>query len=191
MIISTGGTIVSVDKGDGAVPDADAAKSVVAPALDYLRGRGVVCELVAAFGDAGVDSSDISPEEWMALSCIIARGQAEGVKKIPRRHGTDTMAFSAAWLSLTVPDAAVVLTGSQRTPDEEGFDGADNLLGAAKLPARNGERRLHIFRRREIPRRVRPQRGFQRALRLCAHRKRRLSVLRASGADRRLARSGE
>ena len=61
MIISTGGTIVSVDKGDGAVPDADAAKSVVAPALDYLRGRGVVCELVAAFGDAGVDSSDISP----------------------------------------------------------------------------------------------------------------------------------
>ena len=133
MIISTGGTIVSVDKGDGAVPDADAAKSVVAPALDYLRGRGVVCELVAAFGDAGVDSSDISPEEWMALSRIIARGQAEGVKKFLVVHGTDTMAFSAAWLSLTVPDAAVVLTGSQRTPDEEGFDGADNLLGAAKL----------------------------------------------------------
>ena len=133
MIISTGGTIVSVDKGGGAVPDAEAARSVVAPALDYLRGRGVECEPVEAFGSAGVDSSDMSPEEWLALSRIIARGQAEGVKKFLVVHGTDTMAFSAAWLSLTVRGAAVVLTGSQRTPGEEGFDGADNLLGAARL----------------------------------------------------------
>ena len=133
MIISTGGTIVSVDRGGGAEPDAEAAKSVVAPALDYLRGRGVEYELCEAFGAAGVDSSDMSPEEWLALSRIIARGQAEGVKKFLVVHGTDTMAFSAAWLSLTVHDAAVVLTGSQRTPDEEGFDGTDNLLGAAKL----------------------------------------------------------
>lgn len=133
MIISTGGTIVSVDKGNGAVPDAEAAKSVVAPALDYLRGRGAECEAVEAFGPSGVDSSDISPREWLALSGIVARGREEGVKKFLVVHGTDTMAFSAAWLSLTVSDAAVVLTGSQRTPGEEGFDGADNLLGAAKL----------------------------------------------------------
>lgn len=133
MIISTGGTIVSVDKGGGAVPDAEAARSVVAPTLDYLRGRGVACAPVEAFGSAGVDSSDMSPEEWLALSRIIARGRAEGVKKFLVVHGTDTMAFSAAWLSLTVRGAAVVLTGSQRTPGEEGFDGADNLLGAAKL----------------------------------------------------------
>lgn len=133
MIISTGGTIVSVDKGSGAVPDAGMAKSVVAPALEYLRGRGAVCETVEAFGPSGVDSSDMSPQEWLAISRIITRGLEDGVKKFLIVHGTDTMAFSAAWLSLTVSGAAVVLTGSQRTPDEEGFDGADNLLGAAKL----------------------------------------------------------
>lgn len=133
MIISTGGTIVSVDKGNGAVPDACAAKSVVAPALDYLRGRGVECEAAAAFGPSGVDSSDMSPQEWLALSRIIERGRKDGTNKFLVVHGTDTMAFSAAWLSLTVSGAAVVLTGSQRAPDEDGFDGADNLLGAAKL----------------------------------------------------------
>ncbi len=133
MVISTGGTIVSVDKGNGAVPNAEAAKSVVAPALDYLRGRGVWCEVVEAFGPSGVDSSDMSPREWLVLSSIVARGREDGVNKFLVVHGTDTMAFSAAWLSLTVCGAAVVLTGSQRTPSEEGFDGSGNLLGAAKL----------------------------------------------------------
>lgn len=144
MIISTGGTIVSVDRGCGAVPDAGAAKNVVAPALEYLRGRGFECEAVEAFGPAGVDSSDMSPEKWLSLSRIVARGAESGVKKFLVVHGTDTMAFSAAWLSLTVSDAAVVLTGSQRTPGEEGFDGADNLLGAAKLLS-DTERGVFIY----------------------------------------------
>ena len=133
MIIPTGGTIASADKGTGAVPDADAALSVVTPALNYLRERGADCEVVNAFGPAGIDSSDISPKEWLALSEIIATAAERGTKKFLVIHGTDTMAYSAAWLSLTVRGAAVVLTGSQYMPNEDGFDGAENLLGAAKL----------------------------------------------------------
>ncbi|OUO93003.1 asparaginase domain-containing protein [Cloacibacillus sp. An23] len=133
MVVSTGGTIVSVDNGGGAVPDAGAAGAAVARALDYLRGRGFECVTAWAFGEAGIDSSDMSPDEWLALSRVIVEGRDAGIKKFLVVHGTDTMAYSAAWLSLTVSGAAVVLTGSQRVPAEDGFDGADNLLGAAKL----------------------------------------------------------
>ena len=38
LIISTGGTIVSLDHGSGAVPDAEAALGVLRKAGEFLRG---------------------------------------------------------------------------------------------------------------------------------------------------------
>lgn len=133
LIISTGGTIVSVEKGEGAEPDESASKSIVGIAKNCLRERGCTCEAVAAFGSAGYDSSDISPREWLALTAIINAAVSRGVKKVLVIHGTDTMAYTAAWLSLTVPaDTAIVLTGSQRPRDARDFDGITNINCAVK-----------------------------------------------------------
>ncbi len=133
IIISTGGTIVSADDGKGAAPDAERAKCVLSAAADYIRSAGFECEVDSIFGEAGLDSSDISPREWLALSRAVSRHAERGAEKFLVVHGTDTLAYSAAWLSLTTRGVCVTLTGSQRTPDEAGFDGAANLLGAAKL----------------------------------------------------------
>ncbi|MDO5116622.1 MAG: asparaginase domain-containing protein [Synergistaceae bacterium] len=132
LIISTGGTIVSVDHGNGAEPDGKAAESLLGKMAEYLKNEGISCECKSIFGAAGRDSSDISPAEWHLLSERINEAKSRGIKKILIIHGTDTMAYSAAWLSLTTEGAAVALTGSQLTPGEEGFDGDENLIGAAK-----------------------------------------------------------
>ena len=134
LIISTGGTIVSVDHGNGAVPDSDAALGILQRAGEFLRERGYSYSVKAVFGEAGCDSSDISPAEWLTLTQRVNEAVLRGVKKILIIHGTDTMAYTAAWLSLTAEqDAAVVLTGSQRTPGAPDFDGESNLHGAARL----------------------------------------------------------
>lgn len=134
LIISTGGTIVSLDHGSGAVPDAEAALGVLRKAGEFLREKGYSYSVDLIFGDAGCDSSDISPAEWMRLTEKINEAVSRGVTKILVIHGTDTMAYTAAWLSLTAdPAAAVVLTGSQRTPEAPDFDGEANLCGAASL----------------------------------------------------------
>ncbi|MCD7951970.1 MAG: asparaginase domain-containing protein [Synergistaceae bacterium] len=134
LIISTGGTIVSVDHGSGAVPDSEAALGILQQAGEFLREEGYSYSVESVFGEAGCDSSDISPAEWLTLSQRVNGAVSRGIKKILIIHGTDTMAYTAAWLSLTAdPDAAVVLTGSQRTPESPDFDGESNLHGAARL----------------------------------------------------------
>ena len=133
LVISTGGTILSADRGDGVLPDAGAARSVLSKAEEILNAKSCRCEICQMFGCAGVDSSDVSPAEWLALSKKINEEAERGVKKFLVVHGTDTMAYTAAWLSLTAPaGVSVVLTGSQRTPDAPDFDGEENLRGAAK-----------------------------------------------------------
>ncbi len=134
LIISTGGTIVSVDHGGGAMPDSEAALGILRKAGKFFQENGYSCGVDLIFGEAGCDSSDISPAEWLRLTKKINEAAARGVKKVLVIHGTDTMAYTAAWLSLTAdPGTAVALTGSQRTPEAPDFDGEANLCGAARL----------------------------------------------------------
>lgn len=143
LIISTGGTIVSLDKGDGAKPDESAARNISAEAQACLEEKGYACEFDMIFGAAGLDSSDMTPERWVALTNRIYEAAADGVTKVLIIHGTDTMAYTAAWLELTTDGkTAVVLTGSQRTPDAADFDGWENVRGAAGLLA---EKKCGVF----------------------------------------------
>jgi L-asparaginase len=85
-----------------------------------------------------LDSSDLGPEEWVALANEIdaARATHDGVVVI---HGTDTMAYTAAALSYALVglDRPVILTGSQRPLKEVRSDAHRNLVDAVDLARRD------------------------------------------------------
>ncbi|HZS35793.1 MAG TPA: asparaginase [Polyangia bacterium] len=84
-----------------------------------------------------LDSSDLGPDEWAALTDEIAGARAthDGIVII---HGTDTMAYTASALSFALGglDRPVVLTGSQRPLGEIRTDARRNLVDAVDLATR-------------------------------------------------------
>lgn len=135
LVIATGGTIVSVSNGGRAYPDIIKTGDILAKAEHYFERHGIKCQLCRIFGDAGCDSSDIGPEQWLLITERINAAIESRIQGILILHGTDTMAYTAAWLSLCFEgiNIPIVLTGSQRTSDSDDFDGVSNLLGAAEL----------------------------------------------------------
>lgn len=139
LLIATGGTIAAPQKDGKAAPDARYAGDLLEMAGNFFSSRGFVVKVARPFGDAGLDSSDIGPEHWVKIASVIDRENSGQLDGVLITHGTDTMAYTAAWMSLCFAndsfDAPIILTGSQRTPDESPFDGEANLLGAARLIA--------------------------------------------------------
>lgn len=146
LVIATGGTIVSPKKGGAAAPDAKSADSLLAKAGEYFDEAKLDVEVIRPFGEAGIDSSDIGPAQWIRLASEIYGAGEGGLRGVLITHGTDTMAYTAAWLSLCFPheEFPIILTGSQQSPDVIPFDGEVNLLGAAKL-AGEGIRGVWIY----------------------------------------------
>jgi L-asparaginase len=62
-----------------------------------------------------LDSTQVQPNDWIRLSEQIFRHYAEGHRHFLLIHGTDTLAYTAAWLAecLAGSDLQVVVTGSQ------------------------------------------------------------------------------
>ena len=107
LLISTGGTIASVQTRQGLSPCPD----------DELLHAACRCPpdcsltLKQLFA---LDSSNIQPEEWLQLAEFIA-SQSGRYDGIVVTHGTDTMAYTAGILSFMLCgiQIPVVLTGSQ------------------------------------------------------------------------------
>jgi L-asparaginase len=81
-----------------------------------------------------LDSSNISPDEWLKIYSIIKREQDhyDGFVII---HGTDTLVYTAAALSylLTGLRKPIILTGSQRPLSAIRSDARGNLINAVEL----------------------------------------------------------
>lgn len=135
LLLATGGTIVSPKKAGQAVPAA--ARDLLDRAGGYLALRGFIVKIKRPFGEAGLDSSLIGPAQWVRLTNEICGALSDKLKGVMIVHGTDTMSYTAAWLSICFAflPMPVILTGSQQTPDDTPFDGDANLLGAARLVA--------------------------------------------------------
>lgn len=75
----------------------------------------------------------MDPSHWLTLSRCVARELERGLTGVLVLHGTDTMAYTAAWLSLCFGNlpVPVILTGSQLTLDYMPEDVTSNLRGAA------------------------------------------------------------
>jgi glutamyl-tRNA(Gln) amidotransferase subunit D len=84
-------------------------------------------------------SEDMSPAHWQTIAGEVVKEIKKKVDGIVLMHGTDTMHFTAAALSLMVqnPTVPVVLVGAQRSSDRGSSDNEMNLMCSTQLAARS------------------------------------------------------
>ncbi len=123
LMIATGGTIASVDKGDGLVPGLSAEELV-----GYVPQIADVCHL-ECLQLCNVDSTNVAPTHWLNIAAAIAENYQD-YDAFLVTHGTDTMAYTAAGLSYLVQgnEKPIVITGSQLPMDNTFTDAKSNLF---------------------------------------------------------------
>ncbi len=122
LILTTGGTIASVQSPDGLIPS--------------MTSEELMSFMPAVCGDIDldilplfhIDSTDMQPEHWMKILRAV-RDNYEKYDGFVICHGTDTMAYTAAVLSYLIrdPDKPIVLTGAQKPIGFEITDAKSNL----------------------------------------------------------------
>ncbi|MDY0073189.1 MAG: asparaginase [Thauera sp.] len=133
LLLTTGGTIASVLAQEGR----SAAGVLDAAALAAMAPFGSDIELQAE-AVLQKQSSAIDDQDWLLLGrrclALTESGEFDG---IVITHGTDTLEETAYFLDcvLDTTKVAVVVTGSQRTPQAPGSDVATNLGSAIAAAA--------------------------------------------------------
>jgi L-asparaginase len=128
VVLSTGGTIASIQDGDAATPQKDGSDllGMIPGGVDSARVSGV--ENVAQ-----LPSFDMNIDTIADVGDAAAVAAADGADGVVVTHGTDTMEETAYVLDLTRDlDIPVVVTGAQRRPDEISPDGPANLVAAMR-----------------------------------------------------------
>ena len=129
LLLTTGGTIASVEGGQGLEPH---RYGVMDREIQQLRTyyditvRDVMC----------LDSSNIQPEQWQQIAAVVFESRKD-FDGIVISHGTDTMAYTASAVTFMLPgiDVPVVFTGSQLPLLDVLSDGPDNLRTAFAMAA--------------------------------------------------------
>ena len=133
LMLYTGGTI-------GMLPKSKNNPTLVPVSWDELKSHfsdleslsfGIdICEI------ALIDSSNISPENWVDIAKIISI-EYENYNGFVVMHGTDTMAYTASALSFLFDNLGkpVVITGAKLSPVYPGSDAKQNLVNALKIAA--------------------------------------------------------
>ncbi|QCS43951.1 asparaginase [Natrinema versiforme] len=126
-ILSTGGTIASTGKDDGAKPDKQGSELLAdIPEIDDYASVSV--EQVAQIPSFTMD--------FETMVTIVRRAEAAisaGADAIVVTHGTDTLEESAFFADQTLGgDTPIVFTGAQRRPDEISPDGPANIVTAVR-----------------------------------------------------------
>ena len=125
LLIGTGGTISSVNKGNGLEPT-----FTTDDILAYCPLLKDLCEIetIQLFA---LDSTNIRPAHWLKMAETIQNSyeQYDGFVIL---HGTDTMAYSAAAINYLIQNSPkpIVFTGSQKPIDEPTTDAIKNIVDA-------------------------------------------------------------
>ncbi len=133
LIIYTGGTIGMVaDPVTGALKPLDFSE--LENEIPALKQLGVEISPYEDFQP--IDSSDVTPADWVGLAEVIARNH-DSYDGFVVLHGTDTMAWTASALSFMLDGLAkpVVFTGSQIPIGVLRTDGRENLVTAVEIAA--------------------------------------------------------
>lgn len=134
-IVGSGGTIASrVDYRTGAVFPAFTPEEIYG-AVPELGGLANIKVVEAC----NVFSEHMTPELWVKIGRAVARELNRGASGVVVAHGTDTMGYTAAALSLMLKGLfrPVVLVGSQRSSDRPSSDAALNLISAVAVAGRS------------------------------------------------------
>ncbi|MDO4219590.1 MAG: asparaginase domain-containing protein [Synergistaceae bacterium] len=142
-VIQTGGTISST--GQIASPNKTKASQIEVKTIEIFASLGLTCHIFYPFAPNIYDSSNISPKEWQILKEQICELQKKGINKFLVLHGTDTMCYTASALFLTLDSCTVVFTGSQRTLNDDDFDGFSNICLAAEFLANGASAQIGVY----------------------------------------------
>lgn len=130
LILTTGGTIASLNSNEGLAPGLTSSDL-----SGYLAGISANYE-VTIKDILNLDSSNIQPEEWMLIAKHIydSHNSYDGIVVT---HGTDTMAYTTSVISFMIKNLPipVVFTGSQLPLTHPLTDAMDNLRYALAMAA--------------------------------------------------------
>ena len=123
LMITTGGTIASVNTKNGLVPGLDGLTL-----LQYLPELATMCE-VELINLLNLDSTNIYYKHWLLISKCI-QDNYNKYDGFIICHGTDTMSYTASALSYLIQNSKkpIVITGSQKPINLEISDAKTNLL---------------------------------------------------------------
>jgi L-asparaginase len=125
LMITTGGTIAGMNSGLGLAPSLVGER--LKPAIEGID--------ITVLDLYSIDSTDVMPIHWRRLYNAISEN-LQTYDGIVILHGTDTMAYTGAALTLTVEtDKPVIMTGSMLPPDAEGTDAHSNIEEAVRIAA--------------------------------------------------------
>ena len=125
LLIATGGTISSSNKGNGLEPTFNGEDII-----KYCPNLKDICEIdINQLFE--LDSTNIRPAHWLAIADVIENNYDiyDGFVVL---HGTDTMAYSCAALNYLVQNSVkpIVFTGSQKPIDDPTTDAIKNITDA-------------------------------------------------------------
>lgn len=128
LLIATGGTIASRKTDDGLTPQLTPQEL-----LSYIPDAISLCHIDTT-QPINLDSTNIWPEHWLLLSKLIEE-QYDRYDGFVICHGTDTLAYTASALSYLIQNTRkpIVLTGAQRSIDEDTTDAKTNLMDSLRF----------------------------------------------------------
>ena len=130
LVLHTGGTIASrVSYEEGGVKPSYNVEDLVEMYPELASEVNLHSELVAQ-----MLSENMEPEHWMEIAEMIDEVK-DDYDGIIVGHGTDTMQYTGAALSLMLKgiDTGVLLVGAQRSSDRPSSDASMNMYCAAKF----------------------------------------------------------
>lgn len=139
LMISTGGTIASVNKGKGLAPGLNSRELVEYLSLD--RNKVIIDTLDLM----SIDSTDIQVEDWLKISNAI-KNNYNDYDGFVITHGTDTLAYTACAISFLIQNSKkpIVLTGAQKSIFSDITDAKLNLTDSITYVCDDRSRDVNI-----------------------------------------------
>src|SRR3990170_2391842 len=142
LLLSTGGTIASkIDYRTGAVTPALSATELNSAVPELAEIANIDAEVI--FSEY---SENLEPDHWKKIAEKLDSYAKSDYKGIVIGHGTDTMQYTAAFLSFALAGypIPIVLVGSQRSSDRPSSDAALNLISAFRFVVESNTRGVFV-----------------------------------------------